>query len=171
VDEELARELAEMAGRDQEIRPRRSGEFSPRISTDELIAWRRVDVTNTDRLREIVEDRGWPGRTLVGEDGAEHAWLLAQHADHQLDSQRLFLEALRQAVASDEAPARHAAYLIDRVAMNEGRPQTYGTQITEMRNGEGIPWPVEDPERLDERRESVGLPPFAEYVAQWRGLA
>ena len=30
----------------------------------------RVDVANTDRLREIVDEHGWPGRSLVGEEGA-----------------------------------------------------------------------------------------------------
>lgn len=54
--------------------------------------------------------------------------------------------------------------------MNEGRSQTYGTQIADVRDGEGVPWPVADPERLDERRASVGLPAFAEYGAQWRGM-
>ena len=31
---------------------------------------------------------------------------------------------------------RHAAYLTDRVAMNEGRPQIYGTQISDVKYGE-----------------------------------
>jgi|HubBroStandDraft_3_1064219.scaffolds.fasta_scaffold71532_2 hypothetical protein len=50
--------------------------------------------------------RGWPGRTLVGEDGAQAAWLLAQHADHNPDLQRAFLDALRDAVARGELPRR-----------------------------------------------------------------
>jgi len=50
-----------------------------------------VEVANTDRPRDIVAEVGWPGRALVGERAAEHAWLIAQHADHQLDSQRIFL--------------------------------------------------------------------------------
>lgn len=64
---------------------------------------------------------------------------------------------------------RHAAYLTDRVAMNEGRPQIYGTQISDVKDGEGVPWPIADPQQLDARRASVGLPPFAE-CAQWRGM-
>lgn len=79
-------------------------------------------------------------------------------------------QELEKAVAAGDAPQRHAAYLPDRVAMNEGRPQIYGTQIGDVEDGEGIPWPIRDPERLDERRASVGLEPFAEYVAQWRGM-
>lgn len=167
----LVSELAAMAAEDQRIRTfPADGVFARRVTLEQQMEARRVDVANTDRLRAIVDEFGWPGRTLVGEQGAEHAWLLAQHADHQLDSQRLFLKELEKAVAAGDAPARHAAYLTDRVAMNEGRPQTYGTQIRDVRDGEGVPWPIAEPQHLDERRASVGLPAFAEYVAQWRGM-
>ena len=130
----------------------------------------RHDVANTDRLREIVAAVGWPGRTLVGEAGAEQAWLIAQHADHQIDSQRMFLAALVRAVDAGEAPARHAAYLTDRVAMNEGRPQLYGTQVERMEDGQAVPWPIEKPDRVDERRMSVGLAPLSEHLARWHGM-
>ena len=35
---------------------------------------------NNARLWEIVRQYGWPGRALVGEDGCEAAWKIAQHA-------------------------------------------------------------------------------------------
>ena len=171
VDDRLVAELAEMVEVDQGVgAAREPGVFAHRMTLQERVELQRVRVTNTDRLRAIVAEFGWPGRMLVGEQGAEDAWLIAQHADHQLDSQRLFLKALQAAVDAGDAPARHVAYLTDRVAMNEGRPQTYGTQIAEVANGEGVAWPIRDPEQLDERRARIGLPTFAEYVAQWRGL-
>ena len=107
VDQGLATELAAMAAEDQRIRAvPDDGSFGHRMTTEEVIAWRRVSVGNTDRLRVIVAEHGWPGRALVGEQGAEDAWLLAQHADHQLDSQRLFLAALQEAA---DALRRRAA--------------------------------------------------------------
>ena len=48
---------------------------------DTIAAMQAVDLANTTRLREIVSADGWPGRSLVGTDGAHAAWLLAQHAD------------------------------------------------------------------------------------------
>ena len=54
--------------------------------------------------------------------------------------------------------------------MNEGRPQTYGTQIAGVDDGEGVPWPIADPEQLDERRATAGLEPLQQYVAQWRAM-
>ena len=73
---------------------------------------------------------------------------------------------MREAVAAEEATPVQLAYLTDRVRMNEGRPQLYGTQIAGMDAAGGVPWPVEDPDRRDERRAEVGEP-FAEYA---RGL-
>lgn len=63
--------------------------------------------------------------------------------------------------------ATHLAYLEDRVRVNAGQPQLYGTQYTVT--DESIrPCPIEDPGRLDERRAQAGLEPFADYQARMR---
>jgi hypothetical protein len=170
VDDQLAAELAAMAAEDQRTHQPSDGVFARRITLQQRFDIARVRAVNTDRLREIVAEIGWPGRALVGEEGAEHAWLIAQHADHQLDSQRVFLEALVRAVEAGDAPARHAAFLTDRVSVNEGRPQRYGTQVADMEDGEAVPWPLEKPDQVDEQRMSVGLPPLSEYLARWHGM-
>jgi hypothetical protein len=54
------------------------------------------------------------------------------------------------------------------VRLNAGQPQLYGTQFTAAGGGELAPHPIEDPERLDERRAEVGLEPFAAYEARMR---
>lgn len=46
--------------------------------------------------------------------------------------------------------------------MNEGREQVYGTQMDGGGDEQPQPWPVEDPERLDECRTAMGLEPFGE---------
>jgi hypothetical protein len=122
------------------------------MSPEETMEWRRVDVANTDRLREIVEGYGWPGRSLLGEKGAEHACLLAQHAGRQLDCQCMALKLLADAVDQGEATPRQLAYLTDRVRMNEGRQQLYGTQLVGGPGRGVVPWPVDDPGELDARR-------------------
>jgi hypothetical protein len=172
MNEALAAELKAMASEDQRIRqraPRTRKKFRVLMSLEETMEWRRVDVANADRLREIVERYGWPGRSLVGEEGAEHAWLLAQHA-RSLDFQRQALALIADAVKRGEATPRQLAYLTDRVRLNEGRKQVYGTQIAGVRDGVGVPWPVENPEELDARRTAIGLEPFDEYASQWSDL-
>ena len=39
-----------------------------------------VHRANAARLRVIVEEIGWPGKSQVGEDGAHAAWHVLQHA-------------------------------------------------------------------------------------------
>jgi uncharacterized protein DUF6624 len=133
----------------------------------ELIELARVDVANTDRLRTIIETHGWPGTSLVGEQGAHHAWLIAQHSDRQLDFQRVALTLLAAAVANGDASARDLAYLTDRVRVNEGREQLYGTQLGCAQDDRVVPFPIERPEDLDARRANVGLEPLGEYIAAW----
>ena len=128
---------------------------------------RRVDVANTDRLREIVSQHGWPGRSLVGDEGAHNAWLIAQHADRQLDFQREALELLADAVRHGDA-AQTRPCVPDGPGPHERRPPAgLGTQIAEVKDGKGVPWPVEDPINLDARRAAIGLPPFEEYSRNW----
>lgn len=50
------------------------------------------------RLRAIITDYGWPGRSLVGEDGAAAAWLLLQHAVLAPDLTREAVTLLQRAV-------------------------------------------------------------------------
>ena len=136
----------------------------------ELAAIVAVDRKNTAALRGILQAHGWPGVTLVGERGAEAAWIIALHADDDHEFQRWALWLLSRAARLGEAPQKHLAYLTDRCRMHAGQCQIFGTQYR-VRDGLLVPVPVEDPERLDARRKSVGLGSYAEYDARIRGGA
>ncbi|GAB3088749.1 DUF6624 domain-containing protein [Micromonospora schwarzwaldensis] len=161
----LATELIERMERDQRAR----AEAARRTAGDAPWALvREVDLDNTAWLSQIVDRQGWPRRSRVGKEAATAAWLLAQHADHDPDFQRRCLRLLAQTVDDGEAEPSHLAYLTDRVRRAEGRPQRYGTQFWYGPAGPLQPQPIEDLQRLDERRRSVGLGPFAEYASHLR---
>jgi Family of unknown function (DUF6624) len=148
-----------MAAADQDARQRLDCHPRPSqgMSEQELTAAeqiRAVDAANTARMQAIVQARGWPGRTLVGDDGAQAAWLLVQHADHDPAFQRVCLELLGGAVQAGEADARHHAYLTDRVLLAEGSQQLYGTQFR-VAGGSWQLRPLADPDRVDDRRRQV----------------
>ena len=114
---------------------------------------------NADRLWDILDEHeSWPGFRLVGPDGEQAAWLIAQVGD--ADLQRRCLEHLDLAVDGGDAPAMHLACLVDRVRMADGRPQVYGSQWVVGADGHLAPWPIADPAAVDARRARVGLEPL-----------
>ncbi|MFI7345318.1 DUF6624 domain-containing protein [Streptomyces sp. NPDC049936] len=158
----LAVELTDMAAADQ-----RSAVCANSDDPAEQLAWRRLTARHGDRLGEIMDEYGWPTAGLVGEEAARAAWLIAQHADRQLDVQRRALQLMQQAVSAGVASPRELAFLRDRTLVNEGRKQVYGTQIAGVKDGAPVAWPCEEPERMDEFRVEVGIEPFDEYVAKF----
>ncbi|ARH92942.1 DUF6624 domain-containing protein [Streptomyces sp. MOE7] len=158
----LTAELTDMAAADH-----RSAAHANSEDPAEQLAWRRLTARHGDRLGEIMDAYGWPTAELVGEAAARAAWLIAQHADRQLDVQRRALHLMQQAVSAGSAGPRELAFLRDRTLVNEGRKQIYGTQIAGMKDGAPVPWPCEEPERMDALRAEVGIEPFDEYVAKF----
>jgi hypothetical protein len=120
-----------------------------------------VHVKNAARLRALIAAYGWPSEDIAGKDGAEAAWLIVQHAIGEPEFQLHALSLIRTSAEQGRTPAWHAAYLEDRIAMHEGRPQRFGTQwIDDPRDGRARPWQLADPEHVNELRASVGLAPL-----------
>jgi hypothetical protein len=114
-------------------------------------------------LRRIVARLGSPGRSLVGDDGCEAALVIALHSDHDRNFQIMLLRQLEAAVRRGHATTAQWARLYDRCLVRSGLPQKYGTQYW-LRDGRIEPHPVTDPEKLDEVRAGVGLPPRHERL-------
>lgn len=140
----------------------RSGEpgqgYAPRMEA--------VHRRNASRLQEIVAEQGWPDSELVGADGTLAAWFIAQHAIGQPDFQRQVLTLVQEKVKQGRVPATQEAYLFDRIAMFEGRPQRYGTQSLPCADGRYRRWKTEDPDHLNERRTAIGMPPVGDDPAE-----
>lgn len=129
-----------------------------------------VHVANAALLDEAFRTIGWPGRHRVDDDGAAAAFLILQHAISRPDVQRLGLALMLEAIPLGDANMIDAAYLSDRIAVFEGRPQLYGTQF-DWFDGELSPSPIDEPDKVEDRRASVGLPPLADIIAAQREQA
>lgn len=123
------------------------------------------DLARTERLKEIIQEHGWPRYDLVGRDGANAAWVIAQHSDLDPQFQETALELLKEAAEDGQASPGNVAYLEDRVAAAKGAPQTYGTQIACDGGKANVSTPLSHPDRVDKLRADAGLDPFDQYLA------
>ena len=157
----LCAELLWRAHRDQQVR---NAWINPRHhrTVQQLKEFIRVDLANTRRMHQIIARHGWPGKTIVGPNGEQAAWLLIQHADHDPAFQKDCLALLEKTAQEDNSANSLLAYLTDRVRINAGLPQIYGTQF----RGNFQPFTIENEEQVDERRKKAGLIPLSEYLDQ-----
>jgi hypothetical protein len=167
MDEALRAELLEMERVDRAVRAElvargalHSGGYHPEMAP--------VHRRHNARLAQIIDDVGWPGRTLVGDDGCRAAGFIVQHAILDPDVQRRCLSLLEGAVAAGEAFPFMVAFLTDRVLIDQSLPQRYGTQHVGGPDGTLIPWTIAEPDQVDARRAAVGLEPLDERTRQLR---
>ncbi|HVV33175.1 MAG TPA: DUF6624 domain-containing protein [Vitreimonas sp.] len=130
-----------------------------------------VHLENARVLDDAIAAMGWPGRSKIGDEGAAAAFKILQHAISRPDLQRRGLDLILEAIPRGDANPLDAAYLSDRIAMYEGRPQVFGTQFDWDANGQLSPAPIKDPQSVDERRAALGLPPMADTIAEVRANA
>ncbi|GAB3915594.1 DUF6624 domain-containing protein [Larkinella terrae] len=130
--------------------------------------WKMIeqkDSANLVEVKAILDQYGWLGEDKVGPQANMTLFLVIQHAD--LATQQKYLPMMREAVKTKKAEPSSLALLEDRVALGEGRRQTYGSQIGQDNDGKAYVLPMNDPDNVDKRRADVGLPPLADYVKYW----
>jgi uncharacterized protein DUF6624 len=128
------------------------------------------DRARTERLLAIVDEHGWPTIALVGKDGEDAAWAIAQHSDLDPAAQAYFLQWLEAAVDAGEASPGNLAYLHDRVAVAAGEPQRYGTQVQCAPGGPVPATPLEDEAAVEHLRADAGLDPYADYLDEMTAI-
>lgn len=159
----LAAELIEMGKQDQAIRQ----ELGAAKLQDPIFVKR---MNEADRLREkrlgaIIDAKGWPLTSMVGDDAVASAWVIAQHGSDAFLARCL---PLMQAAANKlEFPLNLLAMSVDRVRKHEGKAQVYGTQLSLTKDGKFGLDPIEDLENVDVRRAAAGMEPLADYVKRF----
>lgn len=124
------------------------------------------DQANLKRIEAIFKKHGYPGKSLVGPAQSVTAFLVIQHAD--LDTQEKYLDLIVEAADNDEVPWSSVALLVDRVRMRNGKSQIYGSQVSrDDSTGNYFFAKIENPEKIDSIRSSVGLGPISEYAKNW----
>ena len=162
MNEELRAELMQLDDYDQVVRAELAADgslfdgYHPRMAA--------VHDANAARLHAIIATHGWPTERLVGIDGAKAAHRIAQHSINHPEFMRECRRLLDEASVKGEVPRWQFAFIDDRIRVFEGLPQRYGTQWRDGPHGPE-PYPIEDPDHVDERRSALELPSLAELRA------
>lgn len=166
-DTSLRRRLTQIRRSDQDIRLRFLAAYNAQTPDTLLInrllqEMKETDAANLAEIDSILNEFGWPGRDRVG-DECVAIWLVLQHAD--VESQTKALPMLKSAAEKGDIDPSAIAMLEDRILVNSGKRQIYGTQYY-YEDDDGakkrIIYPIEDVENVDNRRIAAGLQPLRE---------
>ena len=125
-----------------------------------------IDQGNTAWLKADVAANGWYRISTQGEGASSAAWLMVQHADQDPAFQKEVLALLEPLAASRDIRPANYAYLHDRVAVGEHRPQPDGTQGSCRAPNVWAPDELEDPDQVEAWRAEYGIGSLADYQAR-----
>lgn len=132
--------------------------------------WTEIAKANTKNLKKLVARHGWPAISMVGKTASRAAWFITQHSDADSKFQSDVLMMMKNIANANpkDILKENLAFLEDRVLVNAGKKQLYGSQFYVNKKGELVPRPISNPKHLEERRREHNLPPFSEYVESAR---
>lgn len=126
--------------------------------------WCPLKVANAAWLKADLRDHGWYNISTYGADADRAAWLIVQHARHDLARQERVLAMLEPLWSAGETRGENFAQLYDQTAQYKGRPGRFGVVGDCTAPGVWIPAPLEDGNAVDTWRAKAGMPPLADYI-------
>lgn len=154
----LAADLAARRAEDQRVR-----RDLDRSDTAQVAEMRRVDADNVAFLTGVVEELGWIDAVRFGSEASDAAFLIVQHCP-DLRLMRTALPLVEADVRAGRLDGQLYALLFDRLQLNLGYLQRYGSQVGSSDEHGPVVLPCEDLARVDERRAELGLIPLADYL-------
>lgn len=152
---EIAEKIIELQHKDLELRNQliQNGQLGNGYNKE----MEKLHHSNADVLNGIINAIGYPTIDKVGKEGSEAAWLVIQHSIGRPEFMKKCAKLLENAVHENRASPVNLAYLMDRIAVFQEKPQKFGTQFDWDEHGEMSPQYFDDIHKVNERRKSIGL--------------
>ena len=125
----------------------------------------RIDHENQVRVVSLLEKCGWPQKAIVGEKGMQAVFLVIQHASKELREK--YFPLIKASAEKGELTLRVVAMMEDRMLMEKGKKQKYGTQLISYNDGPLRLHPIEDEANVNKRRAAMGMGTIEEYLKQF----
>ena len=141
--------LSEVLESDQRIR-----------KSNEFIKYAKEDHRNQELVISIIDKCGMPTLKEVGQKQMDAIWLGLQHTENKYRVK--YFPLIEKAVKNGDLSKKQYALMKDRILMDEGKPQIFGSQI---KNGKL--YDLEDPKTVNKRRQEMGLEPIEDYLKRF----
>ncbi len=129
---------------------------------------RETDSLNLLFIKKTIAQQGFPGISQVGTPASDAAFLLAQHADDDVEFQKTVLKQMEKLLVTKDVTPSNYAYLYDRIMVKEQGKQYYGTQFRRVKDKELFP--IVDAANVNERRRALGMGTVEEYIKTVMGF-
>ncbi|MGI8584702.1 MAG: DUF6624 domain-containing protein, partial [Chitinophagaceae bacterium] len=117
-------------------------------------------------LKSIVNKNGYPTGDKVGVESASHFFVLVQHSDIDVKFQEKMLADIKKQVDNKQLIGKEYAYLYDRVQINSGRPQLYGTQVDYGSDGNAFAKNLKNKADVNNRRRQLNMETLEDYLTK-----
>lgn len=128
----------------------------------------KLHLKNAATLDAIINKVGYPTIPKVGKEASAAAWLVIQHSIGLPNFMKKCLKLIENEGDSTSVHPHHLAYLKDRIAVFEGKPQLYGTQFDWDKNGLMSPQYFENETKVNNRRKELDLSTINEQTTLMR---
>lgn len=152
--------LQEVFENDQKLRTSR------KIDISTMAEMKFLDKINLIKIEAIIKRHRWPFDDKLDNAESNIIFLTIQHSN--LSKQQKYLSLIEAAVELGKLKSSCIAFIKDRIAIQTGMPQIFGTQIaTDLETGISSPLLIGDHDSVDDRRKSVGLEPLLDYLQKF----
>ncbi|MBF4985434.1 hypothetical protein FNJ87_14230 [Nonlabens mediterrranea] len=122
-----------------------------------------IDQNNLTAVEQILGKCGMPAPESVGKLGYSALWLVIQHAG--AEERKKYFPMIKKGMEDGLFEKQDVALMEDRMLMDDGLPQLYGSQVLMNADGSYEFYELQDPETVDARRKAMGMGPLAGYLS------
>jgi hypothetical protein len=158
---ELALEICKMGFKDQNGRQKilRIEQIGENKSTLDSL-WtiqNKQDSINREYITKLIDQNSmlFPSITEIGNTASRFAFLMLQHSSY--DVRKKYYKTIKFAMENNHLEKRYFAMYLDRLLIDEGKKQLYGTQIQKNKEGKLVLFPVKRKFNMNRRRLRLGL--------------
>lgn len=119
-----------------------------RFGVEDAETIKKIDKENEKKIIQIINEYGYPNQEILGEEGLFNFWLLIQHVGSNIDLQE-------QCLKNCNFKPQEYAFLYDRIQVNKGLDQKYGTQLNKI---------IRNLNKTNEERVRIGWVTLEEWI-------